>query len=275
MKGYMYKLLIVSIVSLIVVSTSQTTSADTMSFQQGIAGYTGVDDNQLLDPGTGFQDANVGGRNTTQLGNASSITTRRVILRFNDLDVLDIPGLVVLSAQITLKKANGPTGGGTDSAEMYAISDSNADWVEGTSQFVVTPGESSWNSKFHPTPWIGGGGGGTLGPLQDTIPNVSGNDPANTVYTFNLDPALVQQWITGVNAGVVIKEGLEIDGAGSGTDLQIEFYSAEFGGSGDAVVRPKLDIEYIPEPATLSLLVIGGFAMLRRRRFDGAHHRRK
>ncbi len=31
----------------------------------------------------------------------------------------------------------------------------------------------------------------------------------------------------------------------------------------------------VPEPATLSLLVIGGFAILRRRRFDGAHHGRK
>ena len=31
----------------------------------------------------------------------------------------------------------------------------------------------------------------------------------------------------------------------------------------------------IPEPATLSLLVLGGLAMLRRRWFDGAHHGRK
>ena len=250
---------------------AQPVSANLVTFQEGgnnifVAGYAGTDDNQIMDPGTGFQDANIGGRNAIQVGNASSITTRRSILRFGGLGVMAGSYASIDAARIILTKVNGPTGGGTDGMEMYAISDNNADWVEGVSQFVVTAGESSWNSKAHGTSlWIGGGGGGTLGALQDTLLGVSGNDAANTLYSFDLDPALVNQWITGVNAGVVIKELLEIDGAGSGTDLQIELGSAEFGGQGD---RPLLEITYtvIPEPATLGLFGLGGLVMLLSRR---------
>lgn len=253
--------------SLILAVTVQTASTATVSFQQGINGYAGTEDNQIMDPGTGFQNANIGGRNTFQLGNASSITTRRALLRF---DVSSLAGLYnsIDSATITLKKSNGGSGG-TDSAKLYAIADNNADWVEGNSQFVDTAGESSWISKRHgEAAWTGGGGGGALGALQDSLPGISTNDPLNTAYVFNLDTALVDQWITGINAGVVIKEGAEIDGAGSGTDLQIDFYSSEYGALADAPVRPKLTISYteIPEPATLSLLGLASLLMVGCRR---------
>jgi hypothetical protein len=262
-------LLVVGITLLMLVSAVPSSVAETVSFQEGISGYAGTDDNQLMDPGTGFQNDNMGARNATQLGNASSITTRRVILRF---DVSSLAGLYnsIDSATITLRNANGPTGGGTDSADMYAISDSNAGWVEGVGNFTpaANDGSSSWVSSAHPTAWVGGGGGGTLGALQDSIPNVSGNDAPNTFYVFTLDPSLVDHWITTANAGVVIKEGNEIDGAGSGTDLQIEFYSAQFGAIADAPVRPKLEVTYtaIPEPATLSLLGLASLLMVGCRR---------
>jgi hypothetical protein len=263
MKMKTRNLTVLGIATLLLASTAASASAVSVSFQEGINGYAGTEDNQIMDPGTGFQNANIGARNTFQLGNASSITTRRGLLRF---DVSSLAGLYnsIDSATITLRKANGPTGGGTDSADMYAIADNNADWVEGNSHFVDTVGESSWNSKFHPTPWVGGGGGGTLGALQDSLPSVSGNDAANTFYVFTLDTSLVDHWITTANAGVVIKEGAEIDGAGSGTDLQIEFYSAQFGAIADAPVRPKLTINYteIPEPATLGLLGLASLLMV-------------
>ena len=241
--------------SLILVATTASALAATAIFQDGLNGYAGTEDNQILDPGTGFDDANVGGRNAIQLGNASAISTRRGLLRF---DVTSLAGLFISidSATITLKKVNGPTGGGTDDVEMWAIADNNADWVEGTSVFVETPGESSWNSKQHGTSlWIGdqpgdpftSGGGGLLGPLQDTEVGVSGNDAASTLYTWNLDAALVTQWVTGVNAGVLIKEANELDGFGSGTDLQIEFGSKEFGDPIlDAAQHPKLEITFTP-----------------------------
>ena len=251
----------------IMAALAQCASAATAIFQDGLDGYAGTEDNQILDPGTGFDDANVGGRNTFQLGNASPASTRRCLLRF---DVSSLAGRFtsIDSATITLKKSNLPAGSGTDDAEMYAIADNNADWVEGTGQFVVQNGSSSWNSKQHPTAWIGGGGGGALGALQDTIANVSGNDAANTFYVFDLAPSLVDHWVTIANAGVVIKEGAEIDGAGSGTDLQIEFYAAEFGAIADAPVRPKLTVTYtiIPEPATLSLLGLASLLMVGCRR---------
>lgn len=238
-----------------IAALAQCALAATAIFQDGLNGYAGTEDNQILDPGTGFDDANVGGRNAIQLGNGSPISTRRDLLRF---DVTSLAGQFVSidSASITLKKVNGPTGplSGVDDAEMYAISDNNADWIQGSSIFVVTPGESSWNSKQHGTStWIGdqpgdpftSGGGGLLGALQDTVVGVSGNDPTSTLYTWDLDPALVEQWITGINAGVLIKEAVELDGIGSGTELLIEFGSSEFGDPIlDAPQHPRLEINF-------------------------------
>lgn len=266
MNARIKNLVAAGIASFFLASATPNSLAVMVSFQEGISGYAGTDDNFLMDPGTGFQNENMGARNATQLGNASPISTRRVILRF---DVSSLAGLYssIDSATITLRKANGPTGGGTDSADMYAISDSNAGWVEGVGSFTPASndGSSSWVSSASPTAWVGGGGGGTLGALQDSIANVSGNDAANTFYVFTLDPSLVDHWITTANAGVVIKEGNEIDGAGSGTDLQIEFYSAQFGAIADAPVRPKLEVSYseaIPEPASLSLLGLASLLMV-------------
>ena len=248
-------LMVAGAISLIMVAVTHSASADTATFQNGLDGYAGTEDNQILDPGTGFDDANVGGRNAMQLGNGSAISTRRSILRF---DVTSLAGqfLSIDSASITLKKVNAPAGSGTDDAEMWAIADNNADWVEGSSIFVQTPGESSWNSKQDGTStWIGdqpgdpftSGGGGELGALQDTIVGVSSNDPASTLYTWDLDPALVEQWITGINAGVLIKEANELDGIGSGTELLIEFGSKEFGDPIlDAPQHPKLEINFTP-----------------------------
>jgi hypothetical protein len=243
---------------LTLLAPARMVTADVVSFQEGanntfIAGYAATDDNQLMDPGTGFGNANIGGRNAIQVGDASSITTRRAILRFGNLGVMSGAFSSIDSARIVLTKVNGPTGGGTDGMEMYAISDTNAGWVEGTGQFVVQAGSSSWDFTADPAPWIGGGGGGALGPLQDTLPGVSGNDAGGTIYSFDLDPALVTQWINGgTNAGVVIKELLELDGAGSGTDLQIELGASEFG---DLADRPRLEITYTPDtiPSTPGL----------------------
>ena len=253
-------LIVTGTVSLIMVAaTHKAAAVATAVFQDGLNGYAGTEDNQILDPGTGFDDANVGGRNAMQLGNGSPSSTRRSILRF-DVSSLASLSTGVVSAKITLKKVNAAAGPGTDDAEMWAIADNNADWVEGTSIFVVTPGESSWNSKQHGTStWIGdqpgdpftSGGGGLLGPLQDTIVGVSSNDLPNTLYTWNLDPTLVDQWITGINAGVLIKEANELDGNGSGTELQIEFGSKEFGDPIlDAPQHPKLEITFNPVALT-------------------------
>ena len=239
----------------IMAALAQCASAATAIFQDGLNGYAGTEDNQILDPGTGFDNANVGGRNTFQLGNASPISTRRLLLRF---DVSSLAGKFtsIDSATITLKKANLPAGPGTDDAEMYAIADNNADWVEGTGVFVVQNGSSSWNSKRHNEAgglWIGdqpgdpftSGGGGALGALQDTLVGVSSNDPVNTLYTWDLDPALVTQWVTGVNAGVLFKEAIELDDFGSGTELQLDFYSSEYGDFvADAPQHPKLEVQF-------------------------------
>ena len=246
---------------------------EVVSFQQGannafVAGYAGTEDNQILgaDPCcTGFEDANVGGRNATQVGNASGASTRRTLIRFTGLEVMAGEFASIDAAMIVLRKANGATGGGTDDIEMVAIDDANADWVEGNGNYAPASvdGSSSWYSKAHPTAWVGGDGGGALGATQHTIFAVSANDAPNTNYEFDVDPTLVEQWINGgTNAGMLVKEVNEFDGVGSGTDLQIEWYSSEHGVAGDIPNRPRLEITYtavVPaDPANIVGLSVTG-----------------
>ena len=56
---------------------------------------------------------------------------------------------------------------------------------------------------------------------------------------------------------MVIKEVNEIDGAGSGTELQIGWYSSEFGALAEASVRPKLEITFTPIPEPSALVLMG------------------
>jgi hypothetical protein len=252
---------------------AQSVPADVVSFQDGtdnifVTGYAGTEDNQMLGAVpccSGFEDSNMGSRNALQIGNASAGSTRRSIIRFTGLSVMSGAYASIDSARIVLWKVNGNTGGPTDGMQMYAIDNANADWVEGGGNFTPASddGSSSWNSKAHPTAWVGGAGGGTLGALQDTLAGVSGSDAPNTLYSFDLDPALVDQWITGINAGVLVKDENDFDA----NHLQIEVGSAEFG---DSFARPRLEITYtVPEPASLVLLSLGGLVMLGRRSLRG------
>ena len=79
---------------------------------------------------------------------------------------------------------------------------------------------------------------------------------------------LVQAWIDGskTNYGLMLRwadeSGLGHAGAPSGDDYYAIFASKEH----STLTGPQLVINHVPEPATLSLLVLGGLALIRRRK---------
>jgi len=241
-------LLLGCIAFLVMVSGVQAQT--TITFQPGfdnafVTDYRGLEDNMMLDDWTGFGWANCGATNSNWIGNGSNSGARRSIQRWTGLEVLNghaaLAGLTLTSATVTIVKANGVEySGNTDGISVYAISDANAGWVEGTGNYehAALNGGASWEGMEYTggafVPWVGGGGalgsgdsnmevgdlnasaprvgkfgGGFDGALQDTI-TANPWDPTLTEYTYSLDTALVMQWISGgTNAGVILKQDNE------------------------------------------------------------------
>src|ERR1700752_5137839 len=97
---------------LVVVVFAPSAQAASITFQQDVpntfypGGYTATGDNQILGYG-GFEGANVGARNTVQLGTGSPGQGRRVIVRFDGLAPMAGTYASIDSAQIVLRKASG------------------------------------------------------------------------------------------------------------------------------------------------------------------------
>ena len=121
-------------------------------------------------------------------------------------------------------------------------------------------GESSWNDRSSPTDWIGGGsalGGATsIGTMA-----YSPAHPQYTEYWKSVPAALIEQWITGVNSGLVMKMA-------DATISNGTFYSSEHTPHPTlGTLRPILQIRYaeVPEPMTVVLLGLGGLLIRRKR----------
>jgi hypothetical protein len=241
--------------------------ADIISFQDGVNGYAGTSDNQMYSS-AGIDYKNNGAAPSFQIGVTSNgVSERRVILRF---DVSSLAGKYesIQSARLEL------TGTGTDFSDvvisLYQIADANAGWNEGTGNFSnALPGESTWRFKAEGPvgtriPWAGDWGlsvEGTdyLAPALDSV-TFNKSDVNGMIYTFDLTPELIEHWVTGTNAGLLlIRNDLSYDGVA-------QFWSSEY--TGNLSYRPRLVIEYtsVPEPVSASLLLATGAAVGFRRR---------
>lgn len=261
--------------------------ADTITFRDGesnafVTNYTGTEDLRILNAGS-TEDLNYGKNLVMLVGNesydAGSNTVMRSLVRF---DLASLQGHVqtITTAKLTLWMdvyGYDPDAEGTTLA-VYRIADGNASWIEGNGHgTLATTGESTWNDRNAPsTPWIGAPGLRTTdGTDYDTTPLDTVVVPANVGslerLEFDLDPSMVQTWISGVNAGVLVRNTSE-DTHGTAEDpwlTQIQIVSADDPDYG-TYFHPTLDIEYtpasIPEPITGSLLLIGGGILALRRR---------
>jgi hypothetical protein len=180
------------------------------------------------------------------------------------------------SAKLRLFTEGSPVG--ADTINVFQVADANADWIEGVGtsatgyggEGAADGGAATWNFKvqaaypdeFNGQPWAGGAfnGAGVAGTdyLTPALASFSFDNtiPAGTAIDIDLPVALVQQWINGINAGVILR-GSE----GNGAVNRIFFFASEY--PTDPAKRPCLLIDYTPAPPACVELPSGAVAWWR------------
>jgi hypothetical protein len=206
---------------------------------------------------------------------AKESASTRTLLRF---DVSSLAGEdYILTVTLRLYQK------GTDvtNLALFLVNDAganpNSNWEEGTDTGSYSNGwwnRTSWSycNRGISDSWDGGSGGGTLGTNLATVAATPGIDgaPVDFIFTgsFAFLKSLMNQWATdsvtdngrGAFATPDVNEATPNAGMlllGNGAS----FYSSENANG----LGPVLIVE-VPEPATLSLLALGGLALLRKRK---------
>jgi len=264
------KTLMISMVVVVLLVCTTGTWADTLVLQDGLDGYDGTDDTMLnwYDAGTGLK--NNGTYLVGQVGNGYTSDPINSLLRFSGLDVLQ--GQYNSIDSVTLTLSSSAVWGAKPSTEMTGtvlqLADGNAGWVEGVGNWEnALDGESTgyWKAydavtPANSTPWLGGNGangaGGTAGTMATFI--IAATPTEGTAFDIDLDTTVIEQWINGINAGMLIKN----------TPLQADSFPYHSSNSVTPGSRPMLTIEYtaIPEPMTMTLLGMGVVGLISRRR---------
>ncbi|MHC4561526.1 MAG: PEP-CTERM sorting domain-containing protein [Planctomycetota bacterium] len=173
---------------------------------------------------------------------------------------------------------------GTDvtNLSLFMVDDSganpNSNWEEGTDTGSYSNGwwnRTSWSycNRGISDSWDGGAGGGTLGTVLATVAATPGVDGAAVDFVFTGTQAaltaMMSAWatdtVTDWGRGAFAPPDTNVTTPNPGMLLLgngATFYSSENGNG----LGPELIVDYVPEPATISLLALGGVAALIRRK---------
>ena len=159
---------------------------------------------------------------------------QRILIGF---DLSSIPsGASISSAKITVTSNGNFT---TATYSIYAISDANGDWIEGTDYLQIVNGSPCWNYKeYDTTSWAGSAGLSTSGTdyINTVLGSYTGTMSNATAYDIDLNDdgiTLLESIIGGGNNnGFLLK---------STKNNETSFFSSEYSQSN---YRPKLTINY-------------------------------
>ena len=188
--------------------------------------------------------------------------TRHGLIRFKDLHddgVDDVTG-----ATLKLYLSGKSIGAGRDvTIKVYRLHEDNIGWVEGASGFKVS-GVSCWRDRVYNTgDWEGSVGASTSGTdyYATEVGSFATFTPssANGWYTASISASTIEAWAddNSKNAGFIL-----ISTGTSHLD-NVRFRSRNYS---NGSVSPQLIVNYVPEPATMTLLLLGLPFALRRRR---------
>ncbi|MCD4825183.1 MAG: DNRLRE domain-containing protein [Phycisphaerae bacterium] len=253
MKKLITLMTLVAMVALLV--GAQTAMADQKTFSQGET--SNVEDTYLRGDGWNNQFGSDDDFYVRNVGAA----TRHGLLRFTDLHNYSID--TVTGATLRLYLSGKSIGvGGNVTIKVYRLHEDNAGWVEGTSGYAQS-GVSCWRDRVYNTvDWAGSPGASTSG--TDYYATEVGSFAAftdlsaNAWYQASVSASTVQAWVddNSNNAGFILIA------TGTGSDY-VRFRSKDYS---SGAVSPELVVDYVPEPATMSLLLLGLPLALRRRR---------
>jgi len=183
---------------------------------------------------------NYGADTDLSSGDNGAAGPRRPLIKF---DLSQIPaGSTINSATLSVyQHAQADTS--TPNISAYDVSGA---WAEGTGFGSETADGATWTTYDGVHNWTAPGGDFGAAQCTASAPNSSG-------AWFNLAcmQGLVQSWIDApaTNQGVIIKKPTEAPAA---TDFKI-FYSSDY--AADTSLRPKLTIEYVPVPGSMTMSV--------------------
>jgi|ERR1051326_2779533 hypothetical protein len=216
--------------------------ADMLTFQEGVspsAGYVVPD----ADIRSGAPDANFEGDIRWNIGNFGQLF--REVAKF---DISALPaGATITSVSLTVYQNSAGSGGTQTQVDLHTLTND-------FNELQVT-----WNSRTASSLWATPGGDFSV-PVLSSITPVGIVD--GTAYTFPSSP----NFITAAN-NALTSDGflrLMVKSAAEAPSSLMSFY-AEDDGSPTAF-HPALTITFIPEPASLGLIVLSGGLLLWRRR---------
>lgn len=184
---------------------------------------------------------NYGGSTDLNIGNQSAGSdNRRSLLKF-DLSAIPV-GSTINSATMSLYQ-HAQQDATTPQLGVYYTTRS---WTEGTGNGTATTDGATWNSYNGTSNWTTAGGdfNGTA-QATATAPNST-----NAWVDFSIT-GLAQSWVSGTfaNEGMFVKKS----GENPAVSDYKTFYSSDY--LGDSSLRPKLVIEYVPAPGSMTLTV--------------------